>query len=480
MEYGTGAIMGVPFHDQRDFEFAKEHGLEIRIVIQPDGLDLDAATMTEAWAGEGSMVNSGPFDGTHTPEGIPEVIRWLEEKGLGRAAISYRLRDWLISRQRYWGCPIPIIHCPKDGLVPVPEEELPVLLPDDVDFSPKGESPLARHPGFVNVTCPRCGGEARRETDTMDTFVDSSWYFLRYCSPREEGRPFDPGEVHRWMPVDQYTGGIEHAILHLLYSRFFVKALFDMGMVTFREPFTKLLNQGMVIMEGGAMSKSRGNLVEFAEELEKYGADVIRLSMLFAGPVEDDVDWATVSPAGVRSWLGRVWRTVQESKERSGDDPEELRRRAHRTIRQVATHYERFRFNVVIARLMELTNEIRSALDAGQGVSEAVRALVLMLSPMAPFITEELWRNVLGEEGSVHAASFPSYEEELAREEEATLVVQVDGRVRDTITVSAEASEEECIEAARASEKAHRAIGDREITRVVARPPRLVNFVTAA
>jgi leucyl-tRNA synthetase len=481
MEYGTGAVMGVPAHDQRDLEFALEHGLDVRVVISPDEEPPEYPTVSRtAWSGSGVMVNSGPFSGTKVPEGIGEVIRWLEEQGKGRAAVSYRLRDWLISRQRYWGAPIPIIHCPDHGEVAVPEEDLPVLLPEDVDFSPRGESPLAKHEGFVNAPCPVCGRQARRETDTMDTFVDSSWYFFRYCSPQDDDRAFDPEQVALWMPVDQYTGGVEHAILHLLYSRFFTKALYDVGVVPFTEPFAGLLNQGMVIMQGAAMSKSRGNLVEFAEERAKWGSDVIRVTMLFAGPPEDDVDWATVSAEGVRSWLGRVWRAVHEAAGREGDDPQDLRRTTHRTVRTVTELAGRFRFNVAVARLMELTNEIRTALDAGRAGREAATALVQMIAPMAPFIAEELWREVLGHESPVHLSPWPRADPELAREETVVLVVQVDGKVRDRIEVSADESEERCRELALASARAQRAVGDRPVNRVIVRAPRLANIVTAA
>jgi leucyl-tRNA synthetase len=478
MEYGTGAVMGVPGHDQRDFEFAREHGLEVRVVIQPEEEIRDPAEMKRAHDHEGAMVNSGPFDGTPSPEGIPRVIEWLEEQGKGRAAVSFRLRDWLISRQRYWGCPIPIIHCPSCGEVPVPEDQLPVELPEDVDFSLTGESPLAKHDAFLNVSCPSCGGEAKRETDTMDTFVDSSWYYFRYLSSNDDSRAFDEEAVSKWMPVDQYTGGIEHAILHLLYSRFFTKVLNDMGLVPFREPFPNLLNQGMVIMQGAAMSKSRGNLVEFAGELKKHGADVIRVTMLFSGPPDDDVDWATVSPTGVRSWFERVWRAAHDCRELQGEDPEDLRRLTHRTIKRVTELYKRFKFNVAVARLMELTNEIRATLDRGEPAREAATAVVLMLAPMAPFITEELWRNALGGEGSVHRESWPEFDEDLAREDRVTLVVQVDGKVRDTLEVPVDVSGEEAERLARESEKAGRAIGDREVVRVIARPPKLVNLVT--
>jgi leucyl-tRNA synthetase len=478
MEYGTGAVMGVPGHDQRDFEFAREHGLEVRIVIQPENEIRDPAEMKRAHDHEGAMVNSGPFDGTPSPQGIPKVIEWLEEQGKGRAAVSFRLRDWLISRQRYWGAPIPIIHCPSCGEVPVPEDQLPVELPEDVDFSLTGESPLAKHEGFLNVSCPSCGGDAKRETDTMDTFVDSSWYFLRYLSPNDDTRAFDTEAVAKWLPTDQYTGGIEHAILHLLYARFFMKVLNDMGLVNFREPFPKLLNQGMVIMSGSKMSKSKGNLVEPMPLVDKWGADTIRLTMLFANRPEDDIDWADVSPHGVHEWLGRVWRVVHEAADGDVADPEDLRKHTHQRIKQVGELYEKFRFNVVVARLMELTNEIRSTLDRGDSAREAATAVVLMLAPLAPFITEELWRTALGGSESVHRQGWPEFDAALTREETVTLVVQVDGKVRDTLEVPAEVSQEEAERLARGSENALRAIGDREVARVIARPPKLVNLVT--
>jgi leucyl-tRNA synthetase len=478
MEYGTGAVMGVPGHDQRDFEFAREHGLPVRVVIQPEGENRDGETMTQAWDHEGVMVNSGPFDGTPSPAGIGEVIRWLESEGKGRAAVSYRLRDWLISRQRYWGAPIPIIHCPDHGEVPVPDEDLPVLLPDDVDFSPKGESPLATHQGFVNATCPRCGKAARRETDTMDTFVDSSWYFFRYLSPHDDQGAFDPDAVARWMPVDQYVGGVEHAILHLLYCRFITKVLHSIGLVPFVEPFPNLLNQGQVIMDGAAMSKSKGNIVEPMPLVERWGSDAIRLTMLFANKPEDDIDWADVSPEGLRSWLDRVWRAVNDGAAREGEEPEALRRATHRTIEMITDLYERFRFNVAVAKLMELTTQIRAVLDRGEPAREACSTLVLLLAPMAPFIAEELWREVLGGQGSVHRQRWPEFDPDLTREETTIMVVQVDGRVRDRIEVPVGVSEEEADRLGRESANARRAVGDRRVVRVVARPPRLVNLVT--
>jgi leucyl-tRNA synthetase len=484
MEYGTGAIMAVPAHDERDFSFARAHDLPIRVVIQPEGEIRDAASMTEAHDHEGVMVNSGPFDGERSPESIAKVTAWLEAEGRGRAAVTFRLRDWLISRQRFWGAPIPIVHCPEHGEVAVPDDQLPVLLPEDADFTPGGESPLARHPTWKYTTCPECGGDAVRDTDTMDTFVDSSWYFFRYCSPQEDRQAFDPELVERWMPVDQYIGGVEHAILHLLYFRFFTKVLQDLGLVGFPEPTRRLMNQGQVIFGGASMSKSKGNIVEPMPIVERWGADTMRLMMLFAGPFEDDIDWKLIAPdpekrPGVTSWLGRVFASVGEAAERDAPDPEPLRRLAHRTIKGVTDDMERFRFNTAISKLMVLTNEMRSALDGGGGAREAAEALVQMLAPFAPFAAEELWREVLGHETSVHVSLWPTYDEALAAEDTVTLVAQVDGKVRDRFEVPADASDDRCRELALASEKVLRAIDGREVRQVVVRAPRLVNVVIA-
>jgi leucyl-tRNA synthetase len=412
------------------------------------------------------------------------VIAWLEREGKGERAVSYRLRDWLISRQRYWGAPIPIVHCPAHGEVPVPEDQLPVELPEDVDFRPGGESPLARHEGFVNTSCPVCGEPARRDTDTMDTFVDSSWYFLRYCSPNDDHQAFDRDAVERWMPVSQYTGGIEHAILHLLYSRFLTKVLFDMGLVSFTEPFPRLMNQGQVIFAGASMSKSKGNIVEPMPLVERWGADTMRLTILFAGPFEDDIDWALIAGdperrPGVHAWLGRVFAAVGDAARATAPEPDTLRRLTHRTIRDVTEDLERFRYNVAISKLQVLTNELRSTLDGGGGGREAAQALVQMLAPMAPFAAEELWREVLGHPESVHRSSWPTYDEQLARQERVTLIVQVDGRVRDRLEVDADADDARCRSLAEGSEKVLRAIDGREVRQVVVRAPRLVNFVTA-
>jgi leucyl-tRNA synthetase len=485
MEYGTGAVMGVPAHDQRDFEFARAHGLPIRVVVQPEGEPRDAETMTGAYDHEGVMVNSGPFDGVRSPESIGAVTKWLEEQGKGRAAITYRLRDWLISRQRYWGAPIPIIHCEDHGEVAVPEADLPVLLPDDVDFRLGGESPLARHEGFVNVPCPTCGKPARRDTDTMDTFVDSSWYYFRYCSPDDTAEPFEPDRVARWMPVDQYTGGVEHAILHLLYSRFITKVLHDMGMVGFTEPFPRLMNQGQVIFGGASMSKSKGNLVEAMPFVERWGSDALRLTILFAGPFGDDIDWKLIAPdhlhrrPAMNAWLGRVHAAVTEAAERDASQPEELTRHTHRTIKAVTEALERFRFNVAISKLQVLTNGIRSTQERGEGARDAASALVQMLGPFAPFMAEELWRDALGNGKSVHVSSWPSFDPELAREERVTLVVQVDGKVRDRLEVDAAADEATCRELALASENARRFLDGRQVSQVIVRAPRLVNIVTS-
>jgi leucyl-tRNA synthetase len=439
--------------------------------------------MTEAMPHEGVMVNSGPFDGEPSPASIAKVTEWLERNGHGRAAVNFRLRDWLISRQRYWGPPIPIVHCPEHGEVAVPDDQLPVLLPDDVDFRPGGESPLARHPTWKHVTCPSCGGEATRDTDTMDTFVDSSWYFFRYCSPRYEHGPFRREDVDRWMPANQYTGGVEHAILHLLYCRFFTKALYDMDLIGFTEPFPRLMNQGQVIYGGASMSKTKGNIVEPMPIVERWGADTMRLIMLFAGPFEDDIDWKLIEAEpgrrpGVTSWIGRVFAAVGDAAERDGDEPESLTRSTHRTIRGVTEDVDRFRFNTAISKLMVLTNQMRDALDGGGGASGAAHALTQLLAPFAPFAAEELWREVLGNGSSVHTSVWPSYDPSLAAEDTVTLVVQVDGKLRDKLEVSPDVDETTALAAARASEGARRAIGDREVVKEIVRVPKLVNFVT--
>jgi len=486
--YGTGAIMGVPAHDQRDFEFAQKFGLPIRVVIQPEGESLQEP-LGRAYDGPGRMVNSGPLDGTPVPEGIPKVIAWLEEQGKGKAAVSYRLRDWLISRQRYWGTPIPIVYCPQCGTVPVPYEELPVLLPEDVDFMPTGESPLKYHEGFRRTRCPRCGGEAERETDTMDTFVDSSWYQYRYVSPHSDQGPFDVEEVHYWCPVDQYTGGAEHAVMHLLYTRFFTKALADLGLLRFREPMLRLFNQGVILGEDGEkMSKSRGNVVDPDEQVAKYGADTVRAYLMFMRPWAEGGPWSSRDIEGVARFLRRVWDLVTGSAEdvrrpvRSADPEAELdlRRWTHRTTKRVTEDFEQFGFNTALAALMEFTNHlgrIRSQLRGTEAWAEAIRTLVLLLAPITPHLAEELWERI-GGAYSVHTQSWPSYDPELARVPEVTLVVQVDGRVRDRITVPADIPAEQARELALRSERVRQHLDGRRVKDVVYVPGRVLNLVT--
>src|SRR5680860_1064152 len=420
LDYGTGAIMAVPAHDHRDFEFARQYGIEVRTVIEP--LDPSAASPGEAYIGPGVMVNSGAFDGTPADVSVGVVTEWLEAQGLGRAAKNFRIRDWLISRQRYWGTPIPLIFCEHCGEVPVPEEDLPVILPEDVDFRPTGEdSPLASATEWVNVDCPKCAGAARRETDTMDTFVDSSWYFNRYVDPHNEELPFDPEVDDAWMPADQYTGGIEHAVLHLIYARFFQKVLVDLGMAAAQEPFPNLLNQGTITMGGKRMSKSRGNLVDPTEAFERYGADSLRLYMLFSGPPEQDFDWPEEGVLSIGRvafpWLQRVWRLCEDNRAVGSvadlhESPldEALTRQVHRTIKVVSEDFERFSFNTAIARLHELVNHAYRYRAAGGGhpgvMGELVDALLKLLAPMAPHITEEQWHR-LGHEDSIHSQPWP-------------------------------------------------------------------------
>jgi leucyl-tRNA synthetase len=491
MDYGTGAIMAVPAHDQRDFEFARSNGLEIRVVIQPPHASLDADGMTEAYPHDGVMVNSNGFDGTPATESVAKVTEWLETNHRGRAAKNYRLRDWLISRQRYWGTPIPIVHCENCGEVAVPYEELPIELPEDVDFNPTGEaSPLATAEDWVNTTCPKCGATAHRETDTMDTFVDSSWYFLRYLDPHNDEAPFDPDKVNAWMAMDQYSGGITHAVMHLIYARFFQKVLMDMGMVEDPEPFPRLLNQGMVTMGGKVMSKTRGNIVEPLEAFDRYGADALRLYLLFSGPPEQDFDWP---PEGVEAigrvtwpWLQRVWRLSEDVRTLDDDGaPEgvleaELRKALHRTIKVVTRDYEAFSFNTAIARMQELVNEAFRYRGAGGSnkavMTELVEALMKVLAPMAPYLTEEQWHR-FGHEGSIHLSSWPTFDEELAAQNEVTMIVQVNGKVRETIGVPVSITEDEMRERALSSEKIKGYLDGKEPTKVIIKPPKLVSLV---
>ncbi|NUW30646.1 leucine--tRNA ligase [Nonomuraea sp. SMC257] len=484
-DYGHGAIMAVPAHDQRDLDFALKFGLPVKVVVHT-GL-ADPGETGEATPGEGSLVNSGPLDGLSKAEAIAKIIDILRTQGRGEASVNFRLRDWLLSRQRFWGTPIPIIHCLDCGEVPVPDDQLPVTLPDlrGEALAPKGVSPLASATDWVNVECPKCGGRAMRDTDTMDTFVDSSWYYLRYCSPDYTDGPFDVEQVRKWGPIDQYVGGVEHAVLHLLYSRFFTKVLHDMGMVDFTEPFLRLLNQGQVINGGKAMSKSLGNGVDLGQQIDEYGVDAVRLTMVFAGPPEDDIDWADVSPAASQKFLARAFRVMDDVAGEPGVSFEagdlELRKFTHRTIDEVTKLVESHRFNVAVARLMELTSAARKAIDSGPGaadpaVREAAEALAVMLSLVAPYTAEEGWER-LGHTGSTVAlAGWPVAEPALLVQDSVTCVVQVAGKVRDRLEVSPSISEDELRGLALGSDKV-RAYLDGEPRKVIVRAPKLVNIV---
>lgn len=488
MDYGTGAVMGVPAHDQRDFQFAKKYNLPIRVVIQPaDGQRLDADRLTEAYVDDGVLVNSGAFDGMPNRQAIRAIAEHLKEKGLGGPAVSYRLRDWLISRQRYWGAPIPIVYCDDCGIVPVPKEQLPVLLPDDVIIDGK-RNPLTTSESFVNTTCPRCGKPAKRETDTMDTFICSSWYFFRYCDPRNDRVPFDPEKVNRWMPVDEYIGGIEHAILHLLYARFFTKVLYDAGLVNVDEPFARLLTQGMVLKDGAKMSKSKGNVVSPDEIIEKYGADTGRLFILFAAPPERDLEWSDSGVEGCFRFLSRVWRLVDQHLDLFADrrpaqpaDPaaKALYRQVHQTIKKVTEDIDkRYQFNTAISAIMELVNAISAypeGADRGT-LAEAIEKTIVLLAPFAPHIAEELWHRI-GHADSVHAQPWPTWDEAALVADEVEIVVQVNGKVRDRVVVPANASREEIEAAVLAQEKVKAHLAGKTVKKVIVVPGKLVNLV---
>jgi leucyl-tRNA synthetase len=495
MEYGTGAIMAVPTHDQRDFEFAKKYGIPMTVVIQPTGKELDPATMIEAYTENGIMVHSGPFDGMDNREAMEAIADYLEEQEIGRRAIHYRLRDWGISRQRYWGAPIPIIYCEHCGIQTVPEDDLPVVLPLEVGPKENGASPLPDLRSFVETTCPACGGAARRETDTMDTFVESSWYFARYTSPDYDQGPLDKVRLAYWMPVDQYIGGIEHAILHLLYARFFSKVLRDIGMASFDEPFTNLLTQGMVIKDGAKMSKSKGNIVDPEDMIKQYGADTTRLFTLFAAPPERDLDWQEEGVEGGYRFLHRAWRLVYElrnnlSGRRSPRGKEDLspelwalRHKAHKTIKKVTEDIERFHFNTAIAAVMELVNYLYQSKDdiattpqARSVWQETVEALIVLLSPFCPHIAEELWE-ALGAKDSISTAPWPEYDPEAIAEEEIVVVVQVNGKLRDRLLIPVSAQEEEVKEMALTSPKVKRYTEGKEVTKTIFVPRKLVNIV---
>ncbi len=475
MGYGTGAIMAVPAHDERDFEFAQKYGIEIRTVITPPDGHVEGP-----YAGEGTMVNSDGFDGTSSAEGKERVTSWLEERGAGRRAVTYRLRDWLISRQRYWGTPIPIIYCPEHGAVPVPEEDLPVRLPEDSEFMPTGESPLKLDPDFYNTECPVCGGPAKRETDTMDTFMDSSWYQYRYLSPRYDEGPFDPERGEKWLPVDQYTGGIEHAVMHLLYTRFFTKVMRDLGLVSFDEPMTRLFNQGIILgPDGNRMSKSRGNVVNPQDFVDRFGSDALRCFLMFVGPWNEGGPWDSKGIEGVSRFLRRALSLVAGDDSSGGEaDPSELARRTNRLVKKVTGDLETFRFNTAIAALMEHTNfllAVRGRVE-DEDWREALRTFVVVLAPFAPHHAEEMW-GALGEPYSVHEQAWPGFDEALIRADEITLVIQVNGKLRDRVTVPADISEEAAKELALESSKVRPHVEGKELRKSVYVPGRLVNLV---
>ncbi|MDD5115614.1 MAG: leucine--tRNA ligase [Candidatus Omnitrophica bacterium] len=469
MEYGTGAIMAVPTHDQRDFLFAKEHKLPMRLVISPKGCGMRVEEMSEAYEGEGVQVNSAEFNGLTNLEAKEKIAVWMEKKGTGKIQTHWRLRDWLISRQRFWGTPIPVIYCPKCGIVPVPYEELPVELPKDAPFTGDGGSPLGKVKEFVQVKCPRCSGEARRETDTMATFFDSSWYFLRFCSPAYGDSAFDVQEAKYWMRVDQYIGGIEHAILHLLYSRFFTKFFQDLKMVDFDEPFEKLLTQGMVLKDGEVMSKSRGNIVDPDSMIKEYGADALRLFILFAAPPETELEWDRKGLEGAFRFLNRVWRIQENLKEKADRS---LVKTMHKTVKKVSEDFNDFKFNTAIASLMEFTNAIyQSGADR-----DVFSKLITMLSPIVPHFAEELWQT-LGNKESIFKSSWPGYDPELLIEENIELVIQVNGKVRSKLKVSRNIPEAELKELALKDEKLGPWLGGKSPRKVIVVPQKLVNIV---
>ena len=482
--YGTGAVMAVPAHDERDFEFASKFNLPIRTVIAPSGWI--GEELSEAYTASGTMVNSGEFSGLPSEQGYEAICTLLEKKGWGKRTVIYRLRDWLISRQRYWGAPIPMVYCGKCGIVPVPEKDLPVLLPPNAEFKPTGESPLKYCQSFVNTTCPRCAGPARRETDTMDTFMCSSWYFLRYISPENEEAPFDAAKVKYWLPVDLYTGGPEHAVMHLFYARFFIKALRDMGLVDFDEPFARLFNQGTIIYCGSKMSKSRGNVIAPDEYVVELGADAVRGYLMFIGPWELGGEWNDRGIVGVSRWLNRVWSLVTTNYTSHVVDAaaeKEFRHLTHKTIKEVTADLERFRFNTMLASLMEFSNYLskvkESTVVSDSLWREGISYFVLLLAPTAPHLAEELW-NRTGHPYSIHNQPWPEYDEQLAREEEITLVIQVNGKLRDKVLVPASITEVEAKELALGRERVKAYIDGKKLTRVIYVPKRVVNIVVAS
>lgn len=491
MEYGTGAIMAVPAHDERDYEFAIKYNLPIIEVIKPEK-GPGVLELKKAYPGEGIMTNSGPFSGLPSKEGIKKVTAYLGEKGIGRYAVNYKLRDWLISRQRYWGNPIPIVYCEKCGTVPLPEDQLPVYLPDKVEFKAEGGNPLGSVPEFVNTSCPKCGGKAQRETDTMDTFTCSSWYFFRYTSLNENNALFNKEKANYWMPVDQYIGGIEHAVLHLLYARFFTKVLRDLGLTRVDEPFTNLLTQGMVIKDGAKMSKSKGNVVDPAYIIDQHGADTTRLFILFASPPEKDLEWSDQGIEGAHRFLKRVWRLIEENQnaleQASSTEIDNLDRKlqqkTHATIKKVTEDIEEsFSFNTAIAALMELVNELFDYNEKKppekrnpEIIREASENLILLLAPFVPHLAEELWEKI-GQSGSVHKQKWPAYNPDLIKKEEVEIAVQVSGKLRQRLTVPANLSAEKVKQMALEDSRIQKFIENKEIVKVIYVPQKLVNIV---
>jgi len=486
LSYGTGAVMGVPAHDERDFAFAKKYNLPISVVIVPQGYQ--GEEFNAAYIDPGTMINSGPFSSLSSEVGWDNICTYLEKQGWGKRAVSYKLRDWLISRQRYWGAPIPIIYCPKCGAMPVPEKDLPVLLPEDAEFKPTGESPLKYNEKFVNTTCHHCGGKATRETDTMDTFMCSSWYFLRYASPYDDKAAFDQRAVKYWMPVDIYTGGAEHAVMHLFYARFFTKALRDMGLVNFGEPFTRLFNQGTIINQGAKMSKSRGNVINPDKYVGELGADTVRTYLMFVGPWEQGGEWSDSGISGTYRWLNRIWTLVLEGYTAKKETTVSERKNAergliritHQTIKKTTGDMENLQFNTMIAALMEYTNYLSKVKDGGtvsdSTWKEAEKTLLLLLAPSAPHLAEELWQRT-GRTFSIHNQKWPEWSEELAKEEEITLVVQVNGKVRERLTVPASITEDEAKKQALSSERVKSFVIGKELVNTVFVPGRLINLV---
>jgi len=484
MTYGTGAIMAVPAHDERDFDFARRYDLPIRVVIAPP--DWDGGELSRAYTGKGVMVNSGPFNGLDNEEGWEKIADYMEEQGIGKRTVQYKLRDWLISRQRYWGTPIPVVYCEKCGIVPVPEDQLPVRLPEDAEFKPTRESPLKYHEKFLHTTCPRCGGPAIRETDTMDTFVDSSWYQYAYISPYYDEAPFDPEKGEYWLPVDQYTGGVEHATMHLLYTRFFTKAMRDLGLVEFDEPMVRLFNQGIILgPDGNRMSKSKGNVIAPDPLVQKYGADTVRAYLMFIGPWDRGGPWNPEGIEGVHRFLHRVWALVKGPAPKSegtpsGKDLLALRRMTHKTIKRATRDIEAFKFNTMLAALMSFTNYLTKAREtAVYGTpewDEAIRSLLLLMAPLTPHIAEELW-SAIGGEYSIHQQRWPTWDEELTKEETITLVIQVNGKVRDRIVVEAGIDEETAKKLAMESSKVQRWLEGKSVRKVIFAGGKLVNIV---